>query len=102
MLFGMDNLTQFIVSTLNGLAAIEFMGVSFGCNRRKTREKTQTSKEKATEEDLEKERLPVTQVLWSNSGTKRGETEIFLSRNYLTVVALQSSMPEPTFQKNNY
>jgi len=31
-------------------------GVSFGCNRRKTCEKTEASKEEAAEEDLEKER----------------------------------------------
>jgi hypothetical protein len=37
--FYTNNLTPYMVSTLNVMAAIEFMGVSFGCNRRKTRKK---------------------------------------------------------------
>ncbi|HLE75633.1 MAG TPA: hypothetical protein VI864_06275 [Candidatus Bathyarchaeia archaeon] len=40
------------------------MGTSFGRNRRRTHEKTQTSKEKATQEDHEKERSPVTRIDW--------------------------------------
>jgi hypothetical protein len=40
--------------------AIEFRRISFGCNRRRTCEKTETSEEKAVKEDLEKTR-PLTQ-----------------------------------------
>jgi hypothetical protein len=38
------------------------MRVSFGCNRCRTREKTQTSKEKAPKKDPEKEGSPVTRI----------------------------------------
>jgi hypothetical protein len=48
------------LSTLNGMNAIEFRRISFGCNRRRTCEKTETSEEKAVKEDLEKTR-PLTQ-----------------------------------------
>jgi hypothetical protein len=52
------------VSTLNVVATIKFMGVSFGCNRCKTRKKTQTSKEKTAEENGEKKRSQVMRVGW--------------------------------------
>jgi len=49
-------------STLKGMSTIAFMRVSFGRNRRRTREKTQASKEKAAKKDPEKERSPVTLI----------------------------------------
>ncbi|MCJ7559810.1 hypothetical protein MUO79_04225 [Candidatus Bathyarchaeota archaeon] len=65
------------VSTLKGMTAIKFMRVSFGCNRRRTREKTQASKEKATKEDLEKDRSPVTCNSSVEFCQKCGATEAF-------------------------
>jgi len=66
-----------MVSTLNVMAAIEFMGVSFGCNRRKTRKKT-TSKEKAAEEVGEKKRSLVTHVGWqATKNSEVAKTHVF-------------------------
>jgi len=55
-------------STLNVLVNTEFMGVSFGCNRRKTSEETQTSKEKATKEVSEKKKSSLTHLGWQATG----------------------------------
>jgi hypothetical protein len=53
-----------------GVHAIRFMRVSFGGNRRRTREKTQASKEKAAKEDDEKEESPVTRSDWHRKSPK--------------------------------
>jgi hypothetical protein len=54
-------------------------GESFGCNRRGTREKTQTSKKTAAQEDLQEERSIVMRIGWHrNKNPKVKKSQIVI------------------------
>lgn len=55
-------------------------GESFGCNRRATCEKTQTSEEKTASEEFEKKKSLVMGVGWGSKETGKTETRKILSK----------------------